>query len=98
MQDSVKVFYYCKKLHPICSGSEEEKLRLTVEVGHHGFRTNLLAATPWLDSLPYAFHAKQRSQLSLDHYIPIRPSGQPQIDHLSMTARTAFSASLIALH
>jgi hypothetical protein len=28
MQDSVKVFYYCKKLHPICSGSDEEKLRL----------------------------------------------------------------------
>jgi hypothetical protein len=69
-----------------------------VEVGHHGFKTNLLAATPWLNSLPYAFQAKQRGQLSLGPYIPIRSSGQPQIGHLSMTARTAFSASLIALH
>lgn len=69
-----------------------------MEVGHHGFRTNPLATTPWLDSVPHALHAKQRSQLLLDPYIPIRPSGQPQIDRLSMTARTAFSASLIALH
>jgi len=69
-----------------------------VEVGHHGPRTNILAATPRLDFLLYAFHAKQRSQLSLDLYIPIRPSGQTQIDHLSVTALTVFSASLIALH
>ena len=69
-----------------------------MEVGHHGSRTNLLAATPWLDSLPHTLHAKRRGQLSLDHCIPIRSSGQPQIDQPSMTARTAFSASLIALH
>ncbi len=63
-------------------------------------RVNPLAATPWLNSLPSTFHAKQRSRLSLVHYIPIRPSGQPRINHnhLSMMARTAFSASLIAFH
>jgi len=66
-----------------------------MEVSHYGSRTNLLAATPRLDSRRYAFHAKQ---LSLDRYIPIRSCGQPQIDHLSMTAHTAFSASLIAFH
>ena len=77
-----------------------KKVEAAVEVGDHGSRTNLLAATPWLDSLPvpYTFHAKQRGQLSLDRYIPIRPSGQPQINHLSITIRTAFSTSLIALH
>jgi len=93
-------FIKVKKSWPVLKYfiTDKEESRLAVEVSHHDSKTNRPAATPWLYSLPHTFHAKQRGQISLGHCIPIHPSGQPQIGHLSMTAHTAFSALLIALH
>ena len=73
MQNSVKVFINVKSFIL----SVLVFVEAAVEVCHHGSRTNVLVATPWLDSLPYTFHAKQRSQLSPDQYIPIRKWSAP---------------------